>query len=315
MANSVSALAPAWMDGVAVNGAAMRREILGGLYPSAGIVKGLAATALPTPAMKVRLPAGLAVVDDGQGGYYPLSNTTQVDLDIAASSATQARIDSLIAQVVDNGDNTSTYVYRVVTGTPAGSPVAPALPPADAPGAFCLRIANVNVQANAETNGFVRSQDVAMIAPAAIVVLRPKKTDFATQPGWGSTSLWVDFTSAQWPPITMTVPASGAIKVTISGGNMSNSSTKVSSIRVAFRISGANTVSADPLDSKAVLATGGRDETNAQTPNSLSASRTTYIDGLTPGGTITITPQWRISSGSASTVTFSSGQLLAEPVA
>ncbi|MGH3375977.1 MAG: hypothetical protein ACRDP6_14660 [Actinoallomurus sp.] len=305
MGSSVAALAPAWMDGVAVTGAQMRREILGGLYPNAGIVKGLSAVALPSPAMRVRLPAGLSVVDDGQGGYYPLVNTTQTDLDIAASSATQARIDSVIAQVLDNGDNTSTAVYRVVTGTPAGSPVAPSLPPADASGAFCLRIANVFVQINAETNGFVRAQDVSVVAPPAILVLRRVKSDFATAPGWGSTSVWVDFTSGQWPPITMTVPPSGAIKVTVSGGNMSNTNTTVSSIRISYRISGANVISADPLDSKAVLTTGDASQ---------SASRTTDIDGLTPGGTITITPQWRISSGGSSSVTFSNGQLLAEPV-
>lgn len=305
MANSVAALAPAWMDGIAVNGAQMRREILGGVYTQAGIVKGLAAVALPSPAMKVRLPSGLAVVDDGQSGYYPLVNTTQVDLDIAASHATLARIDSVIAQVLDNGDGTSTYVYRVVTGTPAGSPVAPSLPPADASGAFTLRVANVNVQASAESNGFVRAQDVAVVAPAAIVVLRPSKTDFASAPSWGTTGAWVDFTSGQWPPLTVTVPASGQVKVTVSGGNMSNTNTSVSSIRISYRISGANTISADPLDSKAVLACGDA---------SHSGSRATLLTGLTPG-VIVITPQWRISSGGSSSVTFSVGQLLAEPVA
>lgn len=185
MANSVSALAPAWMDGVAVNGAQMRQEILGGLYAQAGIVEGLAAAALPTPAMQVRLPSGLAVVDDGQSGFYPLANSAQVDLDIAASSATQARIDSVIAQVIDNGDATSTAVYRVVTGTPAGSPVAPSLPPADAPGAFCLRVANVFVQINAESNGFVRAQDVTVVAPVLSPVPGPAK---ALQVGTASVS-------------------------------------------------------------------------------------------------------------------------------
>ncbi|MGI5233794.1 hypothetical protein [Actinoallomurus sp. CA-142502] len=306
MANSVAALAPAWMDGVQVNAAQMRREILGGLYDRAGIVRGLTVSALPTPAMKLRLPAGLCVVDDGQSGYYPLANSTQVDLDIAPSSATQPRIDSLIAQVLDNGDATSTYLYRILTGTPASVPSPPALPPADAPGAYTLRVANAYVQAAAETNGFIRAQDVTIVAPSAMQSLRPRKSDFVSPPGWGSTSTWVDFTSAQWPPITMAVPASGAIKFTISGGNMSNTNTDVSSIRISYRVSGANTISVDPLDSKAVLACG-----NA----SHSGSRTTYIDGLTPGGAITITPMWRISSGSSSTVTFSAGQLLAEPVA
>lgn len=185
MATSVATPAPAWMDGVSVNAAQMRREILGGLYPTAGIVEGLAAVALPTPAMKVRLPAGLSVVDDGQGGFYPLANTSQVDLDIDASSATQARIDSVIAQVIDNGDNTSTYVYRIAKGTPSGSPAAPALPYADAPGSFTLRVANVFIQINAETHGFVRAQDVSVVAPILLSVPAPAK---ALQVGTASIS-------------------------------------------------------------------------------------------------------------------------------
>jgi hypothetical protein len=167
MANSVSASAPAWMDGVAVNGAQMRREVLGAMYANAGIVHGLAAVALPTPAMKVRLPSGLSLVDDGTGGYYPLDNATQVDLDIAPSSATQARYDSIVGQIIDNGNNTSSYVYRIVSGSPAGSPTPPALPPADAPTALCERIADVYIQANAESNGFVRAQDVSVKAATA----------------------------------------------------------------------------------------------------------------------------------------------------
>jgi len=166
MANSVTASAPAWMDGIAVNGAQMRRQVLGSLYANAGIVSGLAAVALPTPAMKVRLPSGLSLVDDAAGGYYPMYLGAQTDLDIAASSATQARYDTLAVQVVDNGDNTSTYLYRIITGTP-GSPTPPALPPSDAPTAKTLRVADIFVQINAETNGFVRPQDVAIKAATA----------------------------------------------------------------------------------------------------------------------------------------------------
>lgn len=203
MANSVAAPAPAWMDGVAVNAAQLRREILGGIYPTACIVEGLAAAALPTPAMKVRVPAGLSVVDDGQGGFYPVALTSQTDLDIGASSATQRRIDSLIAQVIDNGNNTSTYVYRIVAGTPAGSPVHPALPYTDAPGSFTLRIADINVQINAETNGFVRAQDVTIVAPSWSPVPGPAK---ALQVGTAS----VSFTSQTSFTQTVTFPTAFA---------------------------------------------------------------------------------------------------------
>lgn len=306
MANLVVANAPAWMDGVSVDGAHMRRQVYGGLFPGAQIVEGLAVSALPTPSMKVRVPAGLAMVDDGTGGFYPLDNAAQVDLDIAASSGAQGRYDSVIAEILDTGSSgTALYRFRVITGTPSGSPVVPTLPAADQPTAKTLRIANVFVQPNAETNGMVRAQDVTVVAaPAVAAVIAPVKTDMVSAPGFGSVNAWVDFTSGQWPTASIKVPPSGNLKVTVSGGNMANSNSTTATTRVAFRISGASTVSADPLDSKCVLASGegGR-----------SASRTFYATGLTVGGTVTITPQWRISSGSSSTCTLSAGQLLAEP--
>lgn len=186
MANSVAASVPAWMDAVAVSGAQMRRQVYGGLFPAAGIVEGLAASSVPTPDMKVRLPAGLSMVDDGTGGFYPLDNAAQVDLDIAASSATQARYDSVIAEVVDTGVSaTDLYRYRVITGTASGSPVPPTLPAADQPTAKTLRIANVFVQINAETNGKVRPQDVTVVAGVVSPVPAPAR---ALQVGTASVS-------------------------------------------------------------------------------------------------------------------------------
>lgn len=150
MANSVTARAPAWADGISVTGAEMRAAVLGSVWASAGMINGLRPTQLPTPAMQIRVPVGRCVVSDGAGGMLVVELLTQTDLDIAASSPTQARIDSLIAEFVDNGAS-SLYRFRIITGTPAGSPSAPSLPPADQPTAKTLRLANIAVAANATT--------------------------------------------------------------------------------------------------------------------------------------------------------------------
>ena len=306
MASEVDAQATV-LDGEDVPAADLRREFFGGVYPRAGIVSGLKAAATPTPSMAVRLPAGLCMIDDGGGGYVPLYLATQTDLDVDASDASLPRRDSLIAEVVDTGASaTLIRRFRIIKGTPASSPTAPALPPSDQPTALTLRIANIFVQASAETHGNVRAQDVSIQAPSVVLGIAPTLTEYATKPSFSTTGSYTDFTSGQWPAATLTVPVSGAIRVTISGGNLSNGNTKDSTLRVAYRISGSDTVSASPLDSKCVLSTGAAE---------VSASRTTYISGLTPGGTITVTPQWRISSGTASTASIDSGQLLIEPVA
>lgn len=298
---------PTLLDGETVPAADLRAELLGGIFPAAGIAYGLTVAALSTPDMKVTLSAGLCVIDDGAGGYVPLRLPAPTGLDIDASSATLARIDSVIAEVVDTGD-AATLIrrFRVLAGTPAPAPVRPPLPPADQPTALTLRLADVFVQASAETNGKIRPQDVTRAATAASLVPRPVISEWVAAPNWGSgVGAWHDFTSGQWPAATLTVPGSGIVRVTISGGNMANSQATVSSFRIAYRISGSDTVPVDPMDSKCVLASG-------ESP--ISVSRTSLITGLTPGGTITIIPTWRISTGTASTIMFSAGQLLAEPV-
>ena len=150
MASTVTTRAPAWADGVAVSGAEMRAAILGGIWANAGIVRGLVVVQIPTPAMKVRVPAGICVVSDGQNGYIPLELAAQTDLDIGASSPTLPRIDSVIAEFVDNGGS-SLYRIRVVAGTPNASPVQPTLPYADQPTGKTLRLYNVAVAALATT--------------------------------------------------------------------------------------------------------------------------------------------------------------------
>jgi hypothetical protein len=304
---SIVDASPTLLDGEDIAAADLRRELSGAVFPAAGVVRGLNVQALATPDMVVKLPAGVCVVDDGGGGLVPLSLPADVTLDIGASSATLPRLDSVIAEVLDTGDPaTLLRRFRVLPGTPLASPVAPALPPSDQLAARTLRIGNVFVQANAEVNGKVRPQDVTFVAPSATISPRPVITNFVTKPSFGTDNQWVDFTSAQWPAATLKVPSSGMLRVVVGVGNLSNSASGTSTIRVAFRISGANTISADPLDSKCVLASG---------TDNMSMSRQFTATGLTPGGTVTVTPQWRISSGSGSTATISSGQLDVTPVA
>jgi hypothetical protein len=301
------------MDGVQVTGAQMRREILGGILPAAGIVQGLAAVALPTPAMKVRLPAGLAAVDDGQGGYYPVVLTTQTDLDIAASSATQARIDSVIAQVLDNGNATSTYVYRVITGTPSGSPVAPTLPPADATGAVTLRVANVFVQINAETNGFVRAQDVTVVAPSALLVPRPveraqtatiSNTEFT-----GTVNTWTDLPTAKWQPLTFVVPPSGQVYVTLSANVGTKDSTSSATTWASWRGTGGGIASGTASTLTDPRGVSARENSRC------FASKRVRVTGLTAGASVTLTPIYFLSTTPGAGSIIGQGTLIVEPIA
>lgn len=301
MATSVTAQATL-LDGETVPAADLRRELPGAVFPSAGIVRGLAASSLPTPDMKVRVPAGLCMVDDGAGGFYPLYLLTQTDLDVAASSATLARIDSVIGEVVDTGV-TATLIrrFRVITGTPASSPTAPALPPGDQPTAKTLRVANVFVQVNAETNGKVRAQDVTVVAAKAAVVPRPVTSTQVTNLDDPSPTpvTWTDISSAVWPAVTFVVPASGMVYITV-GAETENISSSTATTVVSFRLSGGVTQAANfgrELGGNGIV----------------TGSRRILLTGMTPGVSVTATPAYRMSS-LASSRHVRTGNLLVEPV-
>jgi hypothetical protein len=104
-----------------------------------------------TPNMTVLVAAGQCLINGtqntvSQGSYHGL-NDASVSLAIAASDPTNPRIDIVVAQVRDaaySGANND-FILAVVTGTPAGSPAAPATPN------NAIVLAQVAVAANATT--------------------------------------------------------------------------------------------------------------------------------------------------------------------
>lgn len=93
----------------------------------------LAVTQNGTPNMTVLVDAGVVYVPGSQGakqGTYVVTNDASLSVAIAAADASLGRIDLIVAKVEDTvysgGVNSSSIV--AVTGTPAGSPAAPAAP-------------------------------------------------------------------------------------------------------------------------------------------------------------------------------------------
>lgn len=99
----------------------------------------LAVTA-PGGAMTVQVASGQAMI---RGHYY--SSTASETLTIAAADVTNPRIDSVVLEL---DPSANTVLLKVLTGTPAGSPVAPSLTQTDS-GVYQIRLANVAVAAGA----------------------------------------------------------------------------------------------------------------------------------------------------------------------
>lgn len=103
----------------------------GGVHPTLGGV--FAVTQNGSPNMSVNVAAGFAFVPGTEGSKqsaYAVLNDAVKNVTIAAADPSQPRIDVIALKVQDSfySGATNTWSIVAVTGTPAGSPVAPALP-------------------------------------------------------------------------------------------------------------------------------------------------------------------------------------------
>lgn len=111
------------------------RRGLGALLDQAGVigVNDLAVVQHGTPNMSVDVPDGRVAIKGSEATYqgvYLCENRGVTNLAISASDPTNPRIDLIVAKVQDAAYSgvTNAWSLAVVTGTPAGSPVAPAAP-------------------------------------------------------------------------------------------------------------------------------------------------------------------------------------------
>lgn len=140
----------------------------GGVNPVLG--SELSVTQTGSPTMAVIVKSGLAIVPGSEGskqGGYGVGNDADVTLSIAAAHATLARIDIAIFRVRDSvySGGVDSAVLEIVTGTPSGSPSAPALP------ANSLLLAEVAVAALATsiTNANITDKRAWLTASGGII--------------------------------------------------------------------------------------------------------------------------------------------------
>lgn len=119
---------------------------------------------------------------------------------------------------------------------------------------------------------------------------------------YNQTGTTVDYTSGAWPRPQFIAPPSGRAYVTISAA-VANTNTDASTIWAAWRATGSLGFTYSGLNTTGLSAQAKR----------VVASRRSLLKGMTPGETITLVPQWNISSGSSSTAETFSGHLLIEP--
>ncbi|MET8404523.1 hypothetical protein [Streptomyces sp900116325] len=310
----------------------------GGLQVQSGVRPG-GGLAVSVAGSTITITAGAGVVQGGSSavqGPYLFYNDASVTRTLTAANATNPRVDLVYARIRDtdadaSGARDGDVLY--LAGTAAASPVAPT--PAD-PSYIVLATISVpksgsgSPSVSTATRAYTAAAGgvtVGSVAPAApytgqlwdagdglrrwtgtewrYLKYDPQVSKQLLNPGsFPVTATFTDFLASQWPPLTFTVPPSGMAWISI-GGAVHNQITTTSTIWVVWRASGGYTAAASAENG--VAAAGGR----------TYATRRVLVSGMTPGASVTLTPQWYVSSvGTVGTQTFTtSGQMSVEPVA
>lgn len=194
MVTQVNARAGAWLDGVAVAAQDMRLQVGSAFLTSAGAAAstGIAAAqgvrpgqgspllSTWTSGMSFTLNAGTVWVQGtaaANAGMYTATLDTTTTLIVPNGDPTNPRIDSVIAVLSDVGSSSSTDLFKILPGTPAGSPVAPTLP------ANAVRLANIAVAASASVLSAGNFTDLRAFTCAVGGILLYGNTTGASIPG------------------------------------------------------------------------------------------------------------------------------------
>lgn len=246
--------------------------------------------------MSVDIAPGLCVIQGdaiAAQGKYVVRSTAVTNLPINAAPATGSRTDLIVAQLYDKqADGGTTYAWQllVLPGTTTRPPSS-------------VEVGRVTVPAGTAsiTAGNISGVNRQYAQTTAAVVTRPIYTLQASGPSFSTVGTFADFTSAQWAPLTVTFPPSGQIWVTVSA-DMHNTNTNASTVTTAWRYSNSGGAT--------VTIVGGGDQVLIGGTYA-GASRRSLVTAPS-GTTLTLTPIYRISSGSASTADISNGSLFVE---
>jgi len=233
--------------------------------------------------------------DVSDQGCYLITNTAVSNVVTPAAPGSGTRLHRLVAQVRDkraNGSYTTyDWILSLLQDTGGGQPALPNT---------ALDLATISISSGqaSVTNANITQNYGVLRSLGFFASMQPQKSTQIGAGAWNVFSTWTDFSGANWPAITFTVPPSGKVRVTLGFRFAAQSGVNA---RVGYRMSGTDVRSAATI--WAVALAGG---------NIFGLERSYLFDNLTPGGTDTITPQWwQDGSGINDLV---DGLLLVEPV-
>lgn len=242
------------------------------LTPVGGVLQ------LTTNAGWAAVIAGTAV---SQGSYFVWSDVVETITFPTASA--QSRWDALLLLVADDEYGSVTLrgpKWKIVQGTPAGSPV---------------KLTDGQVAAGVtEAGAYIRVADVKIVGSATSIVggdvsltwediYKIHERKFTGAACTGTVATWVDVPSGTCSPISIKVPPSGKITVRV-GANLKNVDFATSTVWLSYKLTGI--VNEEDYNGVKACGSGGARAT---------AERTFF--GLTPGSIVTVQPRTFYGAG------------------
>jgi hypothetical protein len=246
--------------------------------------------------MSVDVSAGLCVITGDAIAYqgkYVQRSTAVTNLTVNAAPSSGSRTDLIVAQLYDKqADGGSTYGWSLLV-----------LPGTTTVPASAIELGRLTITAGATSvvnaNISTTSRQFAAIGGSKFPVYSQQGSvpDFNA----ATDATVYNFTSAQWAPLTFSMPPSGRAFVTISADMYSEQADSSAYTECSWSVSSG---------SATVVGTG---RSIAGSGIKFNQSRRTLITG-TAGASITITPQYRVNHGSNEWSNIQYGMLIVEPV-
>lgn len=239
--------------------------------------------------MSVDVAAGMVVITGDDvvfQGKVVARNTASFNVPITTAPTTGTRTDLIVAQLYDKQAAGGTQYAWNIIALP-GTVIVP-------PSAVLLAQISVGANVASITNSVITDKRAGAVGVGG----RPVYSVQAAEPAYAAAGT-TNFTSAQWPALTFTVPASGQFFVSITG-NLQNITTGTSTV---FMLWGVTAGTITILANQALSAAGGR----------TYGTKRVLCTGV-PGASVTLTPQWSMSSYTAGNGFITDGLLAVEPV-
>jgi hypothetical protein len=259
------------------------RNLIEALAPGTGPLGDFTLTPVPA-VMQLSAAAFKSMIVGGavsQGSYFIWTDVPEVIQFQNADS--QGRWDAVVLLAADDEYGSVTLrgpKFKVIKGTPAGSPVKlsdPAVAAGVGEAGAYARVADVLVPAS------VTNMSTATIAFVWEDIYKVHTRQFTGAACTGTVATWVDVPGGTCSPILIKVPPSGKITVRV-GANMKNSDFSTSTVWLSYKLTGI----INEQDYNGAKASGG---------GGARATAERLFTGLTPGSIVTVQPQTFYGAG------------------